>query len=537
MDKPTEQPPAPTFSPFAHAIRRPVAVTMVALAVAVFGLVAYSRLPVALMPRFSHPTLTIRTEYPGSAPEEVEQFVTAPLEKALSIVSGLIEVRSLSLAGLSEVVLNFQWGTDLGLALLEVREKLDRLRLPDEVGKPLLLRFNPEESPILRLALLGDFPLTRLRDVAENDLKPLLQTLPGVAFVQIGGGAPPEVAVELDEGRLSRLGLSAGGVAARLAEESINLAGGVLLEGNTEYRVRTLNELASLEEMREVLVSPRGKPPVRLGDIARVRLGEGKVSVLARANGLEAVEIEVFKEADANVVATAERVRRLIWGAGPGSKTPKRKPSAEKGRSRRRGGGHGPGGRAGPPRQARPYTDRLEKGMTLSLVADRSRFIEAALGGVRKTAGVGGLLAMAVLYLFLGRLRLTLFVAVAIPLSIVAAFLAMFITGLTLNMISLGGLALGVGMLVDNAIVVLEAIHRLRERGLPATEAALEGLREVGGAVTASTLTTVAVFLPLVFVEGIAGQLFNDLALTVVFSLLASLAVALFLLPMLYVTL
>ncbi len=551
------------------AIDRPVAVTMFTLAVVVFGSVAYSRLQVALMPRFSHPTLTVRAEYPGSAPEEVEQFVTIPLEEALSIVSGLLELRSVSRAGLAEVVMEFQWGTALGLATLEARERLDRLVLPEAVKKPILLRFDPDEEPILRMALTGPGSLASLRDLAEDEIKPRLQTTPGVAFVQVRGGAATEVIVELDEGRLAKLGLSVARVAQRLRAENINLAGGVLREGRTEYRVRTLNELASLDEMRQVLVSAAGAPPVRLEDIALVRLGEAPESVHARVDGRRAVEIEVFKEADANVVEVARRVNRLVWGAGgsgegdgaarrqagqaaeafkAGEKREKDQRAGEprdQGRRKERVENSGKGGgkdgrksdrverRRGA--RKRPLASQLEKGMTLRSISDRSRFIAQALGEVRKTALIGALLAMVVLFLFLGRLRPTLFVLLAVPLSVLAAFLCMFAAGLTLNMISLGGLALGVGMLVDNAIVVLEAIQRLRDEGLTPYRAAREGVGEVGGAVTASTLTTVAVFLPLVFVEGVAGQLFGDLALTVVFSLLASLLVALFLLPMLFV--
>ena len=494
---------------FRLAIRRPVAVTMIALGVLIFGAVAYQRLEVALLPRFSHPSLTVRTAYPGSAPGEVEQFVTAPLENQLSVASGLVDLRSLSRPGLSEIVLEYQWDTSMALAALEVREKLDRITLGDGVEPSQILRFSPEDEPILRLALEGEQPLSILRQLAEEEIEPALLALAGVAAVQVRGGAPPEVLIELDEGQVTRLGLSVAQVSKRLAEESINLAGGVLADGRLEYRVRTLSELTTLEEIGAVLVSAPAAPPVRLRDVAGIRMGTGEVRVRARANGHPAVEIEVFKEADANVVEVARRVRGRIRAGSEAS------------------GGLG----------ARSLRAMLPPETGLRVVYDQSRFIVQALDEMRRTALLGGLLAMAVLLLFLGGVRSTLFIAVAIPLSILATFLPMFLGGVTLNLISMGGLALGMGMLVDNSIVVLEAIHRLREGGLERFQAALRGVGEVGGAVTASTLTTVAVFLPMAFVEGVAGQIVGDLALTIVFSLLASLGVSVLVLPMLTVAL
>ena len=539
------------FSLFGAAIHRPVAVTMLMAGVILFGLVAYSRLQLALMPRFSHPTLTVRTGFPGSAPEEVEQFVTLPLEKQLSIISGLIEVRSRSRAGISEIMLEFQWGTDLGLAALEVREKMDRLFLPEGVEPSQMLRFDPDDEPILRLALLGGAPsgkngqgtvsLESLRQLATDELKPRLTALAGVASVTVRGGSALEVVVSLNETQLGRHGLSVARVAERLREEHINLAGGALDEGRLEYRVRTLNELTGLEQIGSVTLSPPGRPLVRLRDVATIRFEPGRQEVYTLASGRPAVEIEVFKEADANVVRVAKTVRDFLWGP-PGSEAvrlnkkerPKPPPKRRRGRGR---GGHGFGEPQAPRKMPGALREVLAPGMEARLVYDQSRFIEAALGEVRRTALLGAGLAVVVLFLFLGGLRATGLVVVAIPLSILATFLPMFIWGTTLNLISMGGLALGIGMLVDNSIVVLEAIHRLREQGLSPSRAALEGLEEVGGAVTASTLTTIAVFLPMTFVEGVAGEIIGDLAITVVFSLLASLGIAVFVLPSLTVVL
>ncbi len=515
---------------------------MVFLGAVVFGIKSYQELAINLMPDLSYPTLTVRSEYPEAAPEEVENFVSRPLEEALSTVSNLVEIRSISSAGVSEVILEFWWGTDMDLVSLDVREKMDRVTLPEEVGRPTILRYNPALDPILRLGLYGKQDLFELRRIAEDELKPGIEGLPGVASVKVKGGLEQEILVEVDERRLALLDISLEQVTQRLRQENINLAGGRLKEGKVEYLVRTLNEFTDLEDIGAVVVGRKktareepagravaaglegrgavetapilgsGAAEVRLRDVAEIRWGRKKQEVITRINGLDSVEVEVYKEADSNTVKVADRVKEVL-----GLEAPPRSGGD-------RGEGHGGLMR----RLARDYP-----GLRMTLVSDPSRFIKGALGEVRTTALYGGVLALLVLFFFLRDLKSTVIVGISIPVSILVAFIPMFLFDVSLNMMSLGGLALGIGMLVDNSIVVLESIFRCREEGDSDLEAADRGTGEVAAAITASTLTTVAVFFPIVFVKGIAGQLFNDLALTVTFSLLASLLVALYLIPML----
>ena len=524
---------------YEQVVRRPVAAIMVTCLVVVFGLVSYQRLTLTLMPDISYPTITVRTEYPGAAPEEVETVVSRPMEQALSVVSHLVRISSVSRAELSDVILEFAWGTDMTEATQDAREKLERVYFQDDaVKRPLILRYDPSLDPIMRIALWGDADLFTLRRIAEYDVKRALESLDGVAAVRVRGGLEQEILVEVSEQKLALLGMDIGRIVSRLAQENVNLASGELREGLTEYMVRTLNEFRTLDEMRDLVVGERNGVPIRLSDIATVRSSNREREVITRMGNTESVEIELFKEGDANIVTVAQRVRNRLFGtkeqreyvAMMESKAKQDSLAAAKdttGAARR--------ALPAPPNQAMLnfVARQLPPGVHLEMVSDQSTFIQASLGEVTTTALLGGFLAVVILYLFLRNLPNTLIVALSIPISIIATFAAMYLGHVSLNIMSLGGLALGVGMLVDNSIVVLESIFRCREEGDGIVEGAVRGTREVGGAVTSSTLTTIAVFLPIVFVEGIAGQVFGDLSLAVVFSLLASLAVALWLIPML----
>jgi hydrophobic/amphiphilic exporter-1 (mainly G- bacteria), HAE1 family len=484
---------------------RPVAVSMVFLAMMVFGGFSIRLLPLNLMPDISYPKLTVRTDYPGAAPAEVENNVSRPLEEVLGVVTGLTRIESVSRAGYSDVILEFAWKTDMDEANQDVLEKLDAVRanLPDGVESPLILRYDPTLDPVLTLSVSGSGPsfdgvsgLKLLRRIADRDVRRLLEPVEGVAAVKVKGGLEEEIHVELDEGQLRRTGVGIDTVIARLDAENVNLAGGTMRDGRTRYLVRTVNEFESLEDMRQIVIVRREDRDVRLRDLASVTSGHKRRDVITRVDGREAVEIEVYKEARANIVDMAHRVRERIDGK---------------------------------------IATRLEEqfGAKVQVASDRSRFIESSIAEVRNTAVVGGALAVLVLFLFLRDLRSTLIVAVSIPVSVLITFAPLNLTGVSLNIMSLGGLALGIGMLVDNSIVVLESIHRCRQEGDDIVRATVRGTAEVGSAVSAATLTSIAVFFPMVFVEGVAGQMFGDLGLAVVFSLLASLAVALFLIPML----
>ncbi len=484
------------------AIRRRVTVIMCTVAIALFGLVSLSRLKLNLLPDLSYPTLTIRTELPGAAPLELETLVTRPVEEAVSIIRNVREVRSVSRAGQSDVTLEFLWGTDMDLAGIDVREKLDALQLPLEAKRPLLLRFDPASEPVMRLAFLdkeakpddgGVERLKSLRRFADDRLKPDLEAVEGSAAVKVSGGYEDEVQVFVDQQKLAQLGLSIEAVTRRIRAENVNLSGGRLEQGTQRFLVRTLNEFGSIEQMAGAIIATRDGQPVYLRDVATVTRGYKDREAITRVDGREAIELAVYKEGDANTVQLADGVRKRI---------------EELGKS-------------------------LPEGTEIRPVYDQSKFIAAAIGEVKSAALIGGLLAILVLYAFLRDARATLITGIAIPVSVLGTFVLMYAFDLTLNIMSLGGIALAVGMLVDNAVVVLESIVRKQEHGYERREAARLGTGEVAMAVTASTLTSVAVFFPMVFITGIAGQLFKDQSLTVTFALAFSLVVALTLVPML----
>jgi HAE1 family hydrophobic/amphiphilic exporter-1 len=488
----------------AGTVVRPVTTTMVTIAVLVFGLVALTRLPVELLPDLSYPTITVRTTHADAAPIEIEELVTRPIEERVGAVPGVVRIESVSREGQSDVVLDFAWGTRIDQAMADVREKLDRVTLPDTSERPIVLRYDPSQEPIMRLALrvTHDRPLARadlalLRDTADRKVKRELEKLPGVAAVQLHGGELDEVLVELDPARMAALDVTSAEVSAAIQRDNINRPGGAVTENEDRYLVRTLHEARTPEQLAETIVRSSGGAELRLRDIAEVRRAPIDREELALVDGREAVELAVYREGDANLVSVSHAVH-----AGLGML-------------------------------------KLPPGFEVVVLGDQAGFVESAVDEVLENAVVGGALAVLVLLFFLRDLRATVVIAVAIPISLLATFVPLRALDVTLNVMSLGGLALGVGMLVDNSIVVLEAIARARERASAQgkawtrREGAVAGTVEVGASVVASTLTTVAVFLPMAFVEGVAGQLVRDLAYAVSFSILSSMVVSLTLVPML----
>jgi HAE1 family hydrophobic/amphiphilic exporter-1 len=475
------------------SLKRRVTISMAAVALILFGTVAFTRLSVNLMPDLSYPSVTVETRLAGAAPAEVEALVTRPIEEAVGVANGVRRLTSMSRPGLSQVTLEFGWGRNMDFAALDVRQKLDIVRLPRDASRPTLLRFDPANDPVMRLYLTGGESLYQLRYVAEELVKKDLESAEGVAAIKVHGGYEEEIEVRIDEGRLALLGLGVDEVNSRLLRENLNQAGGSLYESEARYLVRARNEFRDLDDIRDTVVLTHQGRQVTVGDVAVVTRGHKQRDVITRFGSDEAVELAVYKEGDANTV----HVARAVTG------------------------------------RLDRIRDELPDGVSIAAGADQSRFIEASIREVLSNALVGGAIAVLVLLLFLKDVRSTLVIGVSIPISIVATFFLMYQTGTSLNIMSLGGLALGVGMLVDSAIVVLEAIVSRREAGDDAVDAARSGASEVGRAVIASTLTTVAVFVPVVFLEGIAAQLFRDQALTVSFSLLAALAVSLTLIPML----
>ena len=531
--------PARGFDLVEFSTRRRVTILMMMVTLVLFGLIALSGLKVNLLPDLSYPTLTVRTEYTGAAPAEIETLVTKPVEEAVGVVKGLRKLKSVSRTGQSDVVLEFAWGTDMDKAGLEVRDKMEALQLPLEVKPPVLLRFNPSTAPIMRLVLAttandGDNgALTRLRRYADDDLKRKLEPVEGVAAVKVAGGLEDEVQVDIDQQKLAALNLPIETVINRLQQENINMSGGRLEEGTQRYLVRTVNQFANVEEIGNLLLTTRaagsssdvnaqlmfgvmrsGDPalvaamnqqnggggssaagglPVRLKDVATVRQSFKEREAIIRLGGKEAVELALYKEGDANTVATADNIEAALA----------------------------------------QIRKQMPPDVTLTAIDDQSQFIRHAISDVKLDAVIGGLLAILVIFLFLRDGWSTFVVSLSLPVSIITTFFFMGQLDLSLNVMSLGGLALATGLVVDDSIVVLESIAKARERGLGILDAAITGTREVSMAVVASTLTTIAVFLPLVFVEGIAGQLFRDQALTVAIAIGVSLIVSLTLIPML----
>lgn len=480
------------------ATRRRVTIGMLTVTMVLFGVIGLFGLKVNLLPDLSYPTLTVRTEYEGAAPLEIENLISQPVEEAVGVVKNVRKVHSVSRTGQSDVVLEFAWGTDMDMASLEVRDKLDTLQLPLEAKKPLLLRFNPSTDPIIRLGLsaqgeVGEVQLKQLRRFADDDLKKRIEPVGGVAAVKVGGGLQDEIDVSIDQQKLARLGLDINDVVTRLKNENVNASGGRIDEGSQRYLVRTINQFKTLDEMRELLVKIDGGVPIRLKDVAEVRQGWKEREGIVRIDGHEAIELAIYKEGDANTVSVATAVKA----------------------------------------QLERLKSTLPADASLTTIEDQSVFIEHALGEVRFDALLGGVLAILIIFFFLGDSWSTFIISLSLPVSLIATFFFMDQLHLSLNVMSLGGLALATGMVVDDSIVVLENIARLREKGVGILEAAVRGTAEVGMAVTASTLTTVAVFFPLVFVQGIAGQLFRDQALTITFAMLVSLLVSMTLIPML----
>jgi HAE1 family hydrophobic/amphiphilic exporter-1 len=477
---------------------------MLFLAVILLGIISFIRLPIDLLPDVSYPRLVVYTSYPDVAPAEVERLVTERVESQGAAVPGVERVTSVSREGVSLVTLRFAWGTDMDFAMLNVRERLDNIResLPESATRPRILRVDPESEPILTISVAGGADLWATKEAAETVFRRRLEQLDGVAEAAVTGGLDREIQVEVNPRLMDSYGLTFQEVSQALAAANISAPGGTVLRGRYRYPLRTLGEFQSVEEVRDVVVGRQraaggaqgeegGFRLVRLRDIAQVVDGFAERESVARYNGHESVGILVFKESGANTVQVAESVNETL------------------------------------DLLREEYPD-----FQLDVASSQAGFIADSISNVVQALIFGGILAFLVLFLFLRDPRYPVAIALAIPISVVGTFALMEAAGVTLNIMSLGGLALGVGMLVDNSIVVLENIFRHREEGgKNAMASAAVGAEEVMRAITASTLTTISVFGPIVYVEGVAGELFGSLSLAVAFSLIASLIVALTLLP------
>ncbi|AOY76524.1 efflux RND transporter permease subunit [Clostridium formicaceticum] len=476
------------------AVKRPVTTVMVIFIILLLGFVSLTKLSVDLLPQINVPIAMVTSQYSGVGPYEMESLVTRPLEEVLATVSNVKSISSTSKEGSSLIVVEFEDGTDMDLAALDMREKVDMIQdfLPKDATTPMVSKIDPNAFPIIQMAVTGDKGLSETQRIAEDRIKSRIERLPGVASVIVGGGYENEVKITVDPVKLDMYGISIDHLANVLMGENLNLPGGLVEKGNRELLVRTLGEFNNVEEMRNLPILLSNGDSIYLKDIAEITLGPKDLDRISRTDGIPSIYLVVNKQSTANTVQVANRVNKEL--------------------------------------------DKLSSeldGIAFHIIVDLSDYINDSISNVAKNAAIGGVFAILILFLFLRNIRTTFIIGIAIPISVIATFALMYFSGVTINLMTLGGLALGMGMLVDNSIVVLENIYRFRQQGHSRMEAAKEGAGEVGMAVTASTITTVAVFLPIVFVEGITSMLFKELAMTVTFSLLASLFVSLTIVPML----
>lgn len=476
------------------AVHRPIFTIMLTLIVIILGGVSLMRLPIDLLPDITYPTLSISTEYENASPEEMEELVTRPMEEAISAVPGVEEVSSISTEGVSNVRPTFSWGTDLDAAANDIRDRLDRVipRLPEDAERPRLRKFDLASFPILILGASSNLDPVELRRLIDDQVKYRIERVPGVAALDVHGGLDREIHVDLYPDKINALGLPLDQILGRIRAENVNLPGGTIERGNFDVTIRTAGQYTSLAQLRDTVVAVREGAPIQLKQIANVEDSWQKVTRIVRVNGRPGIRMAVNKQSGTNTVEVARGVLREV--------------------------------------------DRINRDIpqiNLVPIIDISDYIQRSIANVSSSVLYGGLLAILVLLFFLRSIRSTTIIATAIPISIIATFALMYFGGFTLNIMTLGGLALGVGMLVDNAIVVIENIFRLREAADSPEQAAVEGSEEVTPAIIASTLTTLAVFLPLIFVRGMAGVMFKQLSLVVSFALLCSLGMAVTLVPML----
>ncbi len=485
------------------AVYRPVATTVCFLAALLLGLYSLFRLNVDFLPDIDIPRLIVRTDAPSLNARDVEEHVTRPIEASLSAISGVRRLKSISQDGISFVEVEFNWGSDMDLSFIKARSSLDQGHLPQTAGRPTILRFDPSAAPIMTLVITGDrvekprstrdyqAALVELKEVAQAVVKRRLEQIDGVAYVQVAGGLDREIHIHLDTEKSLRYNIDFAGVENSLKQFNITHSGGSIRDGFAQFPLRIQAEFTDVQQIHQIPVQLTPKL-IRLQDVARVEEGYAERTGYTRLNGHEVITLYVFKEADANTVEASEKVYDSLY------------------------------------RFSQEYAN-----FAVVPVFDQAEFISESIHNVLQSLYLGGLFAFVILIYFLRDLKNPLIVGLSIPISITTTFICMYFLDIHFNIVSLGGLALGIGILVDNSIVVLENIYRYREMSHEPGEAAVRGTREVGLAITASTLTTMSVFMPLVYVKGIAGALFYEQAVTISLALTASLIVSILLLPML----
>ncbi|MFP3903312.1 MAG: efflux RND transporter permease subunit, partial [Armatimonadota bacterium] len=483
------------MNPAGFSIRQPVTVLMAMLAVLVLGIVGFTQLKVALIPDIDFPMVIVLTRYPGTPPEEVEEFVTKPVEEQAAVVENLESVSSMSQEDLSVVMIEFEWGQDMDWASFNAREKIDPVieQLPDGAHRPTIMKLDPSTlQAVMTINVTGMEDQQRLREIADDEIKPELEKLPGVASADIYGGLQREIRVEVDRERLNAYRLSVQQIENALRAENLNVPLGFTTEGRQEYTLRLVGQFESVEEIPNIAVANRNGRAIRLRDVAVVSDTHQEVRSYARVNGEPCVTLSITKESDANTVEVSHAVHEALT----------------------------------------ELPEKLPPGISTTVTADQAEFIEDALHNLYGVGIEGAVLAVVIIFFFLATITGTLVAAISIPLSILAVFVLMYFGDMTLNIVTMGGLILAIGRIVDDSVVVLENIYRHTENGEPPVDAAISGTAELAMAITAVTLATMCVFVPLVFVGGMITQLFTSMALVVMFGLLASLVVALTAVPM-----
>ena len=476
------------------AIERPITMFMLSAVVILIGGMSLVRLPVDLMPDVSFPSITVRVSYAGVGPLEMEELVTRPIEQALSAVAGLERLESTSQEGSARVTLNLAWGTDLNEAADDIRNRLDRVRgrLPEEADAPVMFKFDATSFPIMGVGLEGDYDRVKLREIAEHDLSQRLERVPGVAAVTVEGGLRRQIHVELSKEKIRALDLPVDRVVNLLRTENQNIPLGEIDEGDRTFLVRSQGQFASLNEISDLVVMTREGVPVYMRDIAEIKDSTEDFRSFTRINGKPGVRLRITKQSGTNTVEIATAVRAEIV-----------------------------------------KINREVPSITMTPLDDSSIFISRSIHAVQEHALVGGFLVMAIIFLFLRNLRATFIVFTSIPISVIGTFALLYFNGYTLNTMTFGGLALGIGMIVDASIVVLENTFRHMEHGKDRMTASIDASEEVWSAILASTLTHIAVFVPLLFLTGVSSIMFKQLSIVVMFSLTMSLFVAVTIVPVL----
>lgn len=476
------------------AIERPVTMFMISMVIILLGAISLTRLPVDLMPDTQMPTITVRVNYSGVGPLEMEELVTRPIEQAVSAVAGLERVDSTSSEGSSMVRLNFAWGSDLSEAADEVRTRLDRVRgrLPEDADPPTVFKFDSTAMPIMGIGVQGDFDPVTLRELAQNDLSPRLERVAGVAAVTINGGLRRQIRVDLSREKITALNLAPDRVIQILRTENQNIPLGEVNDADRTLLLRSPGQFTNIDEIKNIVVMTRDGVPVYMRDIAEVRDTTEDRRSFMRIDGVNGIRMQVTKQSGTNTIQIAEGVKREV---------------------------------------ARINSE--VDGIRLQVLDDQSRFIQRAIGNVQEHAMIGGILVILIIYLFLRDFKSTMIICTSIPVSVIGTFALLYFGGYTLNTLTFGGLALGIGMIVDAAIVVLENTYRHLEMGKDRMTAAIDGAEEVWSAILASTLTHIAVFVPMLFLTGVSSIMFGQLAAVVSFSLTMSLLVAVTIVPVL----